>query len=58
MSTAEIAARRAAACRSFWSDDPLNVAYRQETGAQSFTLRDFIAYVIELPSRQFEQLAH
>lgn len=58
MTTAEIAARRAAAVRAFWSDDALNVNYRREIGDQPFTLKAFIAYVLDLPSRQFEQLAN
>lgn len=58
MSTAEIAARRAAAVRAFWSDDPLNVTYRREIGDRPFTLKAFILFVLEMPSRQFDQLAN
>jgi hypothetical protein len=46
--------RKAAACRSFWSDDPLNLAYRNHTGRHSFTLRAFVNFVVGLPDEQFE----
>jgi hypothetical protein len=45
--------RRAAACHAFWSDAPLNLAYREATGASTFNLKDFTAFVIALPADQF-----
>lgn len=48
--------RRAAACRAFWSDAPLNIAYREATGANTFSLKDFTAFVIGLPADRFLQL--
>jgi hypothetical protein len=48
--------RRAAACRSFWSDDALNRTYRQING-ETFSLRDFTAFVIAMPPEQFLALA-
>jgi len=49
-----LAERTDSARRSFWSDDPLNITFRQETGKTTFSLREFIAFVIELPQEQFE----
>lgn len=43
------AIRRAAACRSFWSDDALNRAFRARHG-ETFSLKDFTAFVIAMPS--------
>lgn len=48
--------RRAAACNAFWSDRPLNLAYRAATGASTFSLKDFTAFVIGLPSADFLEL--
>lgn len=48
--------RRAATCRSFWSDDALNRAFREISG-DIFTLRSFTAFVIAMPSDQFLALA-
>lgn len=45
--------RRNAAIRAFWSDDPLNLTARREIG-ETFSLRRFIAFVLELPQEQFE----
>lgn len=49
----EIEARRAAACRAFWSDYPLNGAYRQVVDDWPFTLREFVAFVVATPTDQF-----
>lgn len=57
MSAAEIAARRAAACRAFWSDEPLNLYYRRETGSDAFTLKAFIAFVLTMPRAEFDAVA-
>jgi hypothetical protein len=56
MKERETEVRKAAACRSFWSDDPLNLAYRDHTGRHSFTLRAFVAFVVGLPQDRFEFL--
>ncbi len=53
LAKSEIEERRAAARRAFWSDDPLNVAFRQLAG-NTFSLRAFIAFVVDLPRDQFE----
>lgn len=45
--------RRAAAVRAFWSDHPLNLTYRRTRG-ETFSLREFIAFVLDLPQEQFE----
>lgn len=45
--------RRDAAVRAFWSDDPLNLTYRRSRG-ETFSLREFIAFVLDLPQEQFE----
>jgi hypothetical protein len=47
--------RRAAAARSFWSDHPLNIAFRRYHG-ESFSLKDFAAFVLELSADQFQAL--
>ncbi len=49
------AERIKAACRSFWSDHPLNVAFRTERG-EPFSLKEFIAFVLALPAERFNQL--
>lgn len=49
-------AMRAAACRSFWSDDPLNRAYREIKG-ETFSLKDFTAFIEAMPPEQFLALA-
>jgi hypothetical protein len=49
------AERRRAACRSFWSDHPLNMAFRVERG-ERFTLREFVSFVVALPADRFHQL--
>lgn len=49
--------RRDAAVKSFWSDDPLNLTYRRETGQNSFSLKSFIAFVVAMPREQFESCA-
>jgi len=48
--------RRAEACRAFWSDQPLNLAYREATGASNFSLKDFVAFVVDLPADDFLKL--
>jgi hypothetical protein len=48
--------RRAAACQAFWSDRPLNRAFREQYRTSTFTLRDFTAFVIAMPAEQFLQL--
>jgi hypothetical protein len=45
-----------AACRSFWSDHPLNVAYRRERG-ETFSLKEFIGFVVKLPGDRFAELS-
>lgn len=45
--------RREAAIRAFWSDDPLNLSFRRSRG-ETFSLREFIAFVLDLPQEQFE----
>lgn len=50
---AEQAARREAAVRSMWSDNPLNLSARQAIG-ETFTLRQLIAFVTAMPADQFE----
>lgn len=47
--------RRKAACRSFWSDHPLNMAFRAERG-ERFTLREFVSFVVGMPAERFEAL--
>ena len=49
------AERIKAACRSFWSDHPLNIAYRHERG-ETFSLKEFIAFVLAMPAERFQQL--
>jgi hypothetical protein len=49
------AERIRAACRSFWSDHPLNVAYRRERG-ETFSLKEFIGFVVKLPGDRFAEL--
>jgi hypothetical protein len=46
--------RRAAACRAFWSDHPLNLAFRNQQQAETFSLREFTAFVVAMPSEQFQ----
>jgi hypothetical protein len=48
--------RRAAARRSFWSNHPLNLAFRAERQDDGFSLRAFVAFVLDLPADRFEQL--
>lgn len=48
--------RRAAACQAFWSDRPLNLAFRDRHQASTFSLKDFTAFVIAMPAEQFLQL--
>ena len=48
--------RRAAACRAFWSDHPLNLAFRAERQQTIFSLKEFVAFVIAMPSAQFLSL--
>jgi hypothetical protein len=50
-------ARRAAACRAFWSDHTLNREFRIICGDRPFTLKEFAAFVIGLPADQFFNLA-
>jgi hypothetical protein len=50
-------ARRAAACRAFWSDHTLNREFRIICGDRPFTLKEFVAFVIGLPADQFFNLA-
>ena len=52
----EAGLRRAAACQAFWSDRPLNLAFRQARGTQTFSLKDFTAFVIALPADDFLEL--
>ena len=56
MSAAEIAERRATACRAFWSDDPLNLHYRREIGRASFSLKEFVLFVVTLPRDEFNSI--
>jgi len=51
---ARIEERRTAAVKAFWSDHPLNLTFRRQTGKTTFNLKAFIAFVIELPEEQFE----
>ncbi len=51
--SAEIEARKAAACAAFWSDRPLNVMFRQRVGERAFSLKEFLAFVLEMPAEQF-----
>ena len=48
--------RRAAAARSFWSDHPLNLAFREERQVEAFSLKDFVAFVLELSADRFQSL--
>ena len=48
--------RRAAARRAFWSDHPLNLAFRAERQADGFSLKDFVAFVVATPADQFSML--
>jgi hypothetical protein len=48
--------RRSAACHSFWSDHPLNLAFRAERQADGFTLKDFAGFVIAMPAARFDEL--
>ena len=50
---ADIEARKAAACAAFWSDRPLNVVFRREIGDRPFSLKEFLAFVLEMPAEQF-----
>jgi hypothetical protein len=50
-------ARFATACRTFWSDHALNREFRSVCGDRPFTLKEFIAFVVGLPSEQFFSLA-
>ncbi|MDB5621067.1 hypothetical protein [Tardiphaga sp.] len=45
--------RKAAACRAFWSDAPLNVRYREVVGDRPFSLKEFVAFVMDMPAEQF-----
>jgi hypothetical protein len=45
--------RTAAACRAFWSNHPLNLAYRQANGTETFPLSAFVAFVREMPADDF-----
>jgi hypothetical protein len=54
MSADQIAERRAAACRAFWSNDPLNLYFQRETGKSSFSLKEFIQFVLLLPHDEFK----
>ncbi|CAN7378252.1 hypothetical protein LJR220_003366 [Bradyrhizobium sp. LjRoot220] len=45
--------RRAAAVRAFWSDDPLNLSFREKVGP-TFSLKAFVAFVVDMPADQFE----
>jgi hypothetical protein len=45
--------RKAAACRAFWSDHPLNVAYREKVGSSVFTLSAFVEFVTEMSADDF-----
>lgn len=48
--------RRAAARRWFWSDHPLNLAFREERKINSFSLKEFISFVKNLPAGRFHSL--
>ncbi|WP_315833947.1 hypothetical protein [Bradyrhizobium prioriisuperbiae] len=48
--------RRAAACRSFWSDDPLNVRFRSAVGGRPFSLKEFISFVLAMPAAEFARV--
>lgn len=50
---AQRADRRDAAIRAFWSDHPLNLSFRRTRG-ETFSLREFIAFVLDLPQEQFD----
>jgi hypothetical protein len=50
----EVERRRAAACRSFWSDHPLNLAYRRHIGRETFALKPVVAFVLSLPQGEFD----
>jgi hypothetical protein len=50
---ADAEARKAAACRAFWSDAPLNVQYREVVGDRPFSLKEFVAFVMGMPAEQF-----
>lgn len=52
-SEVEIETRKAAACAAFWSDRPLNVVFRQSIGERPFSLKEFLAFVLEMPAEQF-----
>lgn len=54
--TADVERRKAAACRAFWSDQPLNVAYRRYRARESFALKDFVAWTVALPVDDFHRL--
>jgi hypothetical protein len=49
--------RKALACRTFWSDHPLNLAYREVCGDRSFSLKEFVAYVMAMPADQLSRWA-
>ncbi len=46
--------RRDAAISAFWSDHPLNLSFRRTR--ETFSLREFIGFVLDLPQEQFESL--
>lgn len=52
----EAGLRRAMACTAFWSDHPLNVTFRSARQTETFSLRDFTAFVVALPADQFHNL--
>lgn len=54
LSLSESEARRAAACRAFWSDHPLNLLYRQRHGERTFSLREFKTFVLSLSADEFQ----
>jgi hypothetical protein len=45
--------RRAAACRFFWSNHPLNLAYRAQHGEGTFSLKAFVQFVVDMSSDDF-----
>ena len=45
--------RKAAAARAFWSDHPLNVAFRTKSGKQTFSLKEFSEFVVAMPGDEF-----
>ena len=45
--------RKAAACRAFWSDHPLNLAYREKTGSAIFSLAQFVEFVCDMSADEF-----